>query len=200
MSTENGSPASSAAPAAPAASAAAPAASPAAPAPAASAADPAAAPAAPAAPAATPAAPAAPAPAAETPEAKATREATEKATADKVAADAKTASRNEYATEIANNVKATQTAWTEAAKIDKEYGGEKFEENKGIARSAMATYCTPEFIQFIDKAGLGNHPEMLRAFWKIGKDIAQDKLVTGRQAGANKDNAGPAAVLWPNLK
>lgn len=198
MSTENGSPASSAAPAAPAASAAAPAASPAASAPAAPAADPAAAPAAPAASVASPAAPAATA--AETPEAKATREAAEKATADKAAADAKTTSRNEYATEIANNVKATQTAWTEAAKIDKEYGGEKFEENKGIARSAMATYCTPEFIQFIDKAGLGNHPEMLRAFWKIGKDIAQDKLVTGRQAGANKDNAGPAAVLWPNLK
>ncbi len=96
-------------------------------------------------------------------------------------------------------MKKTQAAWETAAKLDAEYGGEKFEENKGIARTAMAAYCTPEFIEFIDKAGLGNHPEMLRAFYRIGKDIAQEKLVVGRQAAGTQEKT-PAKVLWPHLK
>lgn len=159
---------------------------------------------APAAPAAaTTTAPAAPAaPANETPEAKTAREASEKTAreaSEKATADARAASRSEYGKEIADNVKKAQDAWNAAAKIDPEYGGEKFEENKGIARGAIAAYCTPEFIEFIDKAGLGNHPEMLRAFFRIGKDIAQDKLVVGRQANGGSEKS-PANMLWPNLK
>lgn len=78
--------------------------------------------------------------------------------------------------------------WTESAKADKEYGGDKFDENLAVALKAREQFATPEFVQFLNESQLGNHPEMIRAFYRIGQAISQDGHVPGR-AGAGAPDA-----------
>lgn len=92
-------------------------------------------------------------------------------------------------------VKAIQTGWAEASKTDKEFGGDKLQENLAVAKKAVETYATPELRKLFDDTGLGNHPEVIRMLFKIGKGMSEDKFVAG---GAPKGAADLAAKLYPN--
>lgn len=210
-------PAPGAAPAAPAAPAAAPtaeppAATPAAPAPSAAPA-PAATPAPSAAPAATPAAPAAsPAPA--VPEAYADFTVPEgvpvnpeamtgfKALAKELNLTQENAQKlvdfnAQFEVARAAQVQETLKQWGESAKADKEFGGDKFDENLAIAAKARDAFATPEFVKFLDETKLGSHPEMLRAFFRIGQRLSEDSFVQGR-GGANASQS-LAQRMYPNM-
>ena len=80
------------------------------------------------------------------------------------------------------------TEWLNAAKTDKEFGGEKLDENLAVAVKALDRFGTPELRKLLGKfdaktnptgTGLGNHPEIIRAFVKAGRAISEDKFVTG---------------------
>lgn len=89
-----------------------------------------------------------------------------------------------------------RTDWASAATADKEYGGEKLSENLAVAKKAMDTFGTPELRQLLNESGLGNHPEVIRVFYRAGKAISQDGFVAGKSApGASSD---PAKRLFPN--
>lgn len=75
------------------------------------------------------------------------------------------------------------TQWGEQATVDKEYGGEKLQENLGIAKQALDKFGTPEFKELIQKSGLGNHPEVIRFIYRVGKSFSPDSIVTGRKEG-----------------
>jgi len=85
-----------------------------------------------------------------------------------------------------------------AAKADKEIGGDKFEENVGVAKLAIDAYFTPEFKKFLNESGLGNHPEMIRGLAKAGAPLKPDGWVPGSKAITQP--AGDARVLYPNSK
>ena len=70
-------------------------------------------------------------------------------------------------------------SWEQAAKTDKEFGGEKLQENLAVAKKAMDAFGTPELKAVLDKSGLGSHPELIRAFFKAGQLISEDRLVVG---------------------
>jgi hypothetical protein len=89
-----------------------------------------------------------------------------------------------------------QEGWIDSTKTDAEFGGEKLPENLGIAKKAMAAFATPELAKVLNETGLGNHPEVIRAFYRVGKAISEDnRVVTGTQAGTASD---PAKRLFPN--
>jgi len=94
-------------------------------------------------------------------------------------------------------MKATHKEWTDAATVDKEFGGEKLKENLGVARKALDTFGTPELRTLLDTTGFGNHPEVLRLLYRTGKAISEDsKLVVGQRG---QSTAKPAtAVLYDN--
>ncbi|MFO7287648.1 MAG: protease [Gammaproteobacteria bacterium] len=69
--------------------------------------------------------------------------------------------------------------WLEAARADKEYGGERFDANIAVARKALEAFGTPELKAMLDSSGLGNHPEAIRFMYRVGKAISEDKLVLG---------------------
>lgn len=82
---------------------------------------------------------------------------------------------------------AIQAKWATDAKADKEFGGAKFDASSQVAKTAMGRFASPEFVTFLNETGLGNHPEMVRMFYRIGSSIAPDKLPpmrasTGAQA------------------
>jgi hypothetical protein len=87
-------------------------------------------------------------------------------------------------------------SWVEQVKTDKDIGGDKLEENLGIARKALDTFGTPELKDVLNASGLGNHPEVIKAFVKAGKAISEDRFVAGAPKGADSD---PAKKLFPNM-
>lgn len=93
---------------------------------------------------------------------------------------------------------ATQSArWLEQARADKQIGGTAFDANAKIAQQAFANYATPELKSFLDSTGLGNHPELLKAFVAIGKASQQDTHVT---ADASTSPVDIAHKLFPTMK
>lgn len=90
-------------------------------------------------------------------------------------------------------------SWADAARTDKEYGGEAFDANLAGANKAMGQFATPEFLQFLKESGLGNHPEMIRTWYRVSKAVSEDKLVTG----SNTAPVGEKTLeqrLYPDMK
>ena len=82
--------------------------------------------------------------------------------------------------------------WVKASQEDKEFGGSGFKANLGVAAKAYKEFATPELRQLLDQSGLGNHPEMIRLFYRIGQKVSQDTGVAG--AGAPE----PKRRIYPN--
>lgn len=80
-------------------------------------------------------------------------------------------------------------SWTEQVKTDKDIGGDKLAENLGIARKALDTFGTPELRDVLNATGFGNHPAVIKAFYKIGQAISEDRFVTGGAKGPETDMA-----------
>lgn len=87
--------------------------------------------------------------------------------------------------------------WVEATQNDKEYGGEKLSENLAVAKKALDTFGSPELRTLLNESGLGNHPEIIRAFFKAGKAISEDKFVPAT-GGSPKGTKAAADALYPN--
>lgn len=79
--------------------------------------------------------------------------------------------------------------WKTSAETDKEYGGAKFAENMAVAKKALESFGTPELTKHLNESGLGNHPEIIRFCWKVGKLLADDHQpddLSGRMKDPNK--------------
>lgn len=85
----------------------------------------------------------------------------------------------------ANQVQASQDAaidsfnqmkadWLNQAKTDKEIGGDSFDENVGTAKLFIKQFGTEELRNILDETGVGNHPEVIRAFANAGKFLKED--------------------------
>ena len=88
--------------------------------------------------------------------------------------------------------------WHEDVKNDPEIGGEAFAQNAHYAKVASEKFLSPEFRQILTETGFGNHPELVRAFAKIGKAMSSDSLV---RPGAQAPGGGKKSIeslLYPN--
>lgn len=92
--------------------------------------------------------------------------------------------------------KQARAEWAEQVRADKEIGGMSLEENLTSARAAIKEFGTPDLVNLLNETGLGNHPEVIRTFYKIGKMIGNDTLVPG---GRNTNEPlDPAKRLYNN--
>lgn len=110
---------------------------------------------------------------------------------------------------MARQVEALQqasTEWQNATRSDKTLGGEKLEENLSVAKKALDAFGTPELRKLLGPydakdnpqgTGLGNHPEIIRAFFNAGKAISEDKFVPGGKAPSQGER-NAAKALYPN--
>lgn len=73
--------------------------------------------------------------------------------------------------------------WAATVKADKEIGGDKLMANLGVAQRALDTFGTPALKEYLNGTGLGNHPELVKAFVKVGKAMSEDGVVTGKESG-----------------
>lgn len=89
-----------------------------------------------------------------------------------------------------------QAQWLDAAKTDKEFGGDALNENLSIAARARDTFGTPELKAALDTTGMGNHPEVVRFFVRVGKAISEDRLVSG---GTRPSQGTPEKRMYPTM-
>ena len=94
-----------------------------------------------------------------------------------------------YATVEEQNQKAAQQRNADFA-VDSQINlkrewGTNYDSKIDMAQRAFAQFSSKEFSQLMDETGLGNHPELLKAFSKIGESMGDDQLVVGSgRAGA----------------
>lgn len=88
--------------------------------------------------------------------------------------------------------------WQEQSKNDKEFGGDKFEENVKVAQAAIGKFGTPELKQLLEEHGVGNHPEVIRFMVKVGKLTQED--VPGNASNPTSKSQDRVSLLYPNDK
>ena len=83
--------------------------------------------------------------------------------------------------------------WADESKDDKEIGGEAHDENIAGARRALNRFGTPQLREVLNSTGMGNHPEVVRAFVRIGKAMGDGRFVSAGQQAGKRD---PADILF----
>jgi len=92
----------------------------------------------------------------------------------------------------------TIAAWENAAKADPEFGGDKLGENMATAKKALDKFGSPELTKMLNDTGLGNHPELIRAFFRAGQQISSGSFVPSGQGQSKSGDAG--SKLYPTMK
>lgn len=93
-------------------------------------------------------------------------------------------------------VETLRTQWADEAKGDQEFGGEKLDASLGVAKKALDQFGSAPLKQMLKETGLGNHPEVIRLFVKVGQAISEDGVVMGKQARPAK---APEHKLYPSM-
>ena len=64
--------------------------------------------------------------------------------------------------------------------------GKNYDGNLDYARRAYAQFGTPELTEIMDNSGFGNHPEVIKAFSKVGQLLGEEALAVGTGLGRNQ--------------
>lgn len=91
-----------------------------------------------------------------------------------------------------------QAKWVDDIKADADFGGAKFDESLRQAK-AVVDFVGPEFKEFLNTSGMGNHPVIFRALAKLGPKFASDKVVTGESRNPGGD-VKTEDVFFPSMK
>lgn len=79
---------------------------------------------------------------------------------------------------------AKKKEWYDQVIADKEIGGDNYNQNVEYAHRAIKKFMSQEIIDFLDKSGLGNHPELVRGFVRIGKSMQNDTMIKGANSNS----------------
>lgn len=87
-------------------------------------------------------------------------------------------------------------AWVGDLKKDPQFGGANFEANVEIANKALSAYGSPELTTMLRESGLGSHPEVVRFFHKVGKELQEGSL---HRASTTVPTQSWAQRMYPDL-
>jgi hypothetical protein len=91
--------------------------------------------------------------------------------------------------------KKTQDAWQVEAKTDPEFGGADFARNMASIAKVLDQYGDPKLRDALNVTGAGNHPAIIRSFWRIAQILTEPSHVAAaKPASLSKD---PAGVMYP---
>ena len=93
---------------------------------------------------------------------------------------------SKMADQPAKAVAEARVEWKNQSQNDKEFGGANMDKNMATAKRAMDSLGTPELKNLLNESGLGNHPEVIRVFYRAGKAMSEDTMVTGASGNSPK--------------
>lgn len=73
---------------------------------------------------------------------------------------------------------ALRTDWYNEINGDKELGGDNLKQTAEFAQRALEKFAPDTLKAFLKSSPYGNHPDLIRTFYKIGKAMANDTLVS----------------------
>jgi len=95
----------------------------------------------------------------------------------------------------ADQLAAAEQSWVESLPNDKEFGGTNYKENLALVAKGVDAVGNAEFKKLMNDTRLGNHPEMVRLLYKVGKMVSEDKFNAGE--GEGRETKTAAEVLYP---
>jgi len=69
--------------------------------------------------------------------------------------------------------------WHKASSTDSEFGGEKLSASAEVAKRAMTKFGGERLAEILDQTGYGNHPEVIRTFYRIGQAMSEGRIIPG---------------------
>lgn len=93
---------------------------------------------------------------------------------------------------------AIQQHWIKQSHNDPEFGGKQFEQNLKLAKGAVDQFGGQKLRNVLEETGIGNHPEIIRTFWKIGRALALPQRTQMRRP-AKPANTNIADLLYPGF-
>lgn len=90
----------------------------------------------------------------------------------------------------------TRKDWRDKTQADNEIGGPQMDQKMANVAKALTKFGTPELTDMLDTMGIGDHPELVRFFFRVGGMLSEADLVPGSAEGGKKD---AASVLYPNM-
>ena len=85
----------------------------------------------------------------------------------------------------ANDQATADFAVNSQIELKREWGAD-YDGRLDQAQRAFGQFATPAFSELMDSTGLGNHPEVVKAFAKIGAMLGEDKLIVGTGLGQSR--------------
>lgn len=107
-------------------------------------------------------------------------------------------SRTPFETQMLEAISAQRKAWLDEAKSAEDIGGPKWDATLGVAAKgldAMGFKAGTQFRALLNDSGLGNHPDMIRAFAKLGELAGEEGDFARADAGAPVD---ALSEMYPN--
>lgn len=101
--------------------------------------------------------------------------------------------------------RATFEAWGKAARVDKELsdGGkpDAFKASVGLAHQALQKFFPPSIFELLDATGLGNHPDVIRGFVRVGRALQEDSVAgaAGARGSTSQDGEAQLRSLYPDM-
>lgn len=113
------------------------------------------------------------------------------------------------ATQQQDAFQAVASDWAREAQKDPEIGGSKWDETANYVAKALDNFGAPSvkdkdgnetnpFRKLLNDSKLGNHPEMIRMFRKVGERISEDSDFVRADAGAHV-KPSREEVLYPSM-
>jgi hypothetical protein len=90
-------------------------------------------------------------------------------------AEHQSAMHDQYINDWANQ----QKEWVTNLKADPDFGGSKFDANVSVAKQAIERFADDQTKQVLNETGMGNHPEFIKLFHRIGMAISEDGFSDG---------------------
>jgi len=119
------------------------------------------------------------------------------ATAQKVV-DLQTKTMTRAGEELTERWEKTQKEWREETENDGEYGGKDLDKSVAFAKTAITSFGNDKFAELMESTGMGNHPEMLRFLWNVGKATGEDGILKGGVAPEGPKDL--ASRIFPKMK
>lgn len=90
-----------------------------------------------------------------------------------------------------------QNQWQKQSRTDKELAGSgRFDQNLTVARKAVERFGGPKLSEALSETGAGNHPEILRCFYRIGKALSEDGFIA---PGGKRQKKSYAETFYPEF-
>ena len=95
-------------------------------------------------------------------------------------------------------IDALHQSWIQEVRDDKELGGVKFDETISTARTFINGYGDEKLTEVLNESGLGNHPAVVKLFYKLGRSMAEDNVNIGAIRNAEGE-VSLAKRMFPSM-